>query len=128
MANALGIDIGGVEDVDLFLSYSEGPRAAAEAVMRGLLRAPGKLWWAPDLGFDVRGLLHQSPSAESVERAVQNQVETEERVDSADVSAVIFGDELRVTVDLTLTQDPTKVQITLTVNQLGEVLDASVSV
>lgn len=128
MARALGIDIGGVEDVDLFLSYVDGPRAAAEAVMRGLLHAPGKLWWAPDLGFDVRGLLHQSPSTESVERAVQTQVETDERVDSADVAAAIFGDELRITVALTLTQDPTKVQFTLTVNQLGEVLDASVSV
>lgn len=128
MARALGIDIGGVEDVDRFLSYSDGPRATAEAVMRGLLHAPGKLWWAPDLGFDVRGLLHQSPSTESVERAVQTQVETDERVDSADVAAVIFGDELRITVALTLTQDPTKVQFTLTVNQLGEVLDASVSV
>jgi hypothetical protein len=128
MARALGIDIGGVEDVDLFLSYVDGPRAAAEAVMRGLLHAPGKLWWAPDLGFDVRGLLHQSPTIESIERAVQTQVETDERVESAEVSAVIFGDELRITVNLTLTQDPTKVQFTLTVNQLGEVLDASVSV
>lgn len=128
MARALGIDIGGVEDVDLFLSYSDGPRATAEAVMRGLLHSPGKLWWAPDLGFDIRGLLHQSPTAERVERAVQTQVETDERVESADVAAAIFGDELRVTVALTLTQDPTKVQFTLTVNQLGEVLDASVSV
>lgn len=128
MARALGIDIGGVEDVDLFLSYVEGPRATAEAVMRGLLHAPGKLWWAPALGFDVRSLLHQSPTAERVERAVQTQVESDERVEAADVAAAIFGDELRITVGLTLTQDPTKVQFTLTVNQLGEVLDASVSV
>lgn len=128
MAQALGTDIGGVEDVDRFLSYVDGPRAAAEAVMRGLLHSPGKLWWAPDLGFNVRGLLHQFFEAERIQRAVQTQVETDERVDSADVTATVFGDELRIAVDLILTQDATKVQFTLTVNQLGAVLDASVSV
>lgn len=128
MANALGIDIGGVEDVDRFLSYSDGPRAAAEGVMRGLLHAPGKLWWAPDLGYDLRGALHQFFDAERIQRAVQAQVETDERVESADVTAVAFGEELRVSVNLILTQDGAKVQFTLTVNQLGAVLDASVSV
>ena len=128
MPRALGLDIGGVEDVDLFLSYSDPPRAAAEAVMRGLLHSPGKLWWAPDLGFDVRGLLHQFFDAERIERAVQTQVETDERVDSAEVSATALGDELRITVNLVLTQNPAKVEFTLTVNQLGEVLDASISV
>lgn len=128
MATALGIDIGGVEDVDLFLSYVDGPRATAEAVMRGLLHAPGKLWWAPDLGFNVRGLLHQFFDADRIERAVQAQIETEERVDSADVTATALGDELRLAVELVLTQDLAKVQFTLTINQLGEVLDASVAV
>jgi hypothetical protein len=76
----------------------------------------------------VRGLLHQFFDAERVERAVQTQVETDERVESATVTATVFGDELRISVNLILTQDATKVQFTLTVNQLGDVLDASVSV
>jgi hypothetical protein len=128
MANALGIDIGGVEDVDLFLSYVAGPRAAAEAVMRSLLHSPGKLWWAPDLGYDVRGELHRFLDAERTERAVQTQAENEERVDSAQVTVTALGDEIRIAVELILTQDGSKVQFTLTVNQLGEVLDVSTSV
>lgn len=128
MANALGIDVAGVEDVDLFLSYADGPRAAAEAVMRGLLHAPGRLWWAPDSGFDMRGLLHRFFDADSIAASVQAQCELEERVESADVTATVFGDELRIAANLILTQDATRVQFTLTVNQLGEVLNVSVSV
>lgn len=128
MASALGIDIAGVEDVDLFLSYADGPRAAAEAVMRSLLHSPGKLWWAPDSGYDIRGELHRFFDAERTQRAVQTQVEREERVESAEVLAEVFGDEMRLSVNLTLTQDGSKVQFTLTIDQLGAVLDASVSV
>lgn len=123
---ALGIDIAGVEDVDLFLSYAEPARAAAEAVMRGLLHSPGKLWWAPDLGHDVRQHLHTFDSPDRIQIAVQAQCETEERVASAAVTATVFGDELTINVELILVSNDTPVSFTLTVSQLGEVLNAQV--
>lgn len=128
MADALGIDIAGVEDIDLFLSYSDGPRAAAEAVMRSLLHDPGRLWWAPDSGHDLRKYLHGFFDASRIQAAVQAQCELDERVESANVTASVLGDELKVTVNLTLTQDATQVSFTLTVNELGQVLSGSIAV
>lgn len=125
---ALGIDISGVEDIDLFLSYADGPRAAAEAVMRSLLHDSGRLWWAPDSGHDMRRYLHGFFDADRIQTAVQTQCELDERVDSAAVEAAVLGDELKITVSLTLTNDAGQVQFTLTVNELGEVLSAAVSV
>jgi hypothetical protein len=126
--NALGIDISGVEDIDLFLSYADGPRAAAEAVMRSLLHDSGRLWWAPDSGHDIRRYLHGFFDAGRIQAAVQAQCELDERVDSATVDATSLGDEIKIAVNLALTQDATQVQFTLTVNELGEVLSAAVAV
>lgn len=125
---ALGIDISGVEDVDLFLSYTDGPRAAAEAVMRSLLHDAGRLWWAIDSGHDIRRYLHGFFDAGRIQAAVQAQCELDERVELASVEASALGDELKITVNLTLTQDATQVQFTLTVNELGEVLSGTVTV
>lgn len=96
--------------------------------MRGLLHGTNKLWWAPDLGYDVRQNLHGFFDAERIRAAAQTQCETDERIDAADVLVTSFGDELRIAVDLSFTQDPTKVQFTLSVDQIGNVLDVSVSV
>jgi hypothetical protein len=125
---ALGIDIGGVEDVDLFLSFADGPRAAAEAVMRSLLHAPGRLWWATDSGHDILQYLHGFFDADRIKTAVQTQAELDERVEAADVDAQVLGDELKITVNLLLTNNPAKVSFTLTVNELGEVLSAAVAI
>jgi hypothetical protein len=125
---ALGIDISGVEDIDLFLSYADGPRAAGESVMRSLLHAAGKLWWATDSGHDVRQYLHAFAAPETIQANVQAQCERDERVQSAAVQASLLGDELRIAVELVLTQDETQVTLTLSINDLGEVLNASVSV
>jgi hypothetical protein len=125
---ALGVDIAGVEDIDLFLSLSDGPRAAAEAVMRSLLHDAGRLWWAPDSGYNVLKHLHGFFDAERIQTAVQSQCELDERVESAVAVATVLGDEMKISVDLVLTQDATKVQFTLTVNELGEILNASISV
>ncbi len=126
---ALGIDIAGVEDVDLFLSYAEPTLAAAQAVARSLIHSAGKLWWAPDSGHDVRQHLHAFvDDPDRIAAAVQTQCELEERVESASVSATFFGGELRLTINLILTQDAARVQMTLTISALGEVLDASFTV
>lgn len=126
---ALGIDIAGVEDVDLFLSYAEPKRAAAEAVMRSLTHAAGRLWWAPESGHDLKSHLHSfTDDLERIQTAVLDQCEREERVRSATVEAVVFGDELRITINIILESDGSRVQLTLTINLLGEVLNASIVV
>ncbi len=123
----LGTDIGGVLDIDPFLTLVDGPRAAAEAVMTSILHSAGVLWWAPDLGYDLNQHLHGFFDEERIRLGVQQQAEQEERVESADVSVVRLGTDLQVMVELVLTQDGSKVSFTITIDQLGEVLDAAVS-
>ena len=124
---ALGRDIKGVTDVDKFLTLTNPPRAAAEAVMRSLLHNPGILWWAPDQGHNLHNYLHAFFDKERIELAVRQQAEREERVDSARVTATLLGTELQLQVELTLTQDEAKVAFTLNIGSLGEVIAANVS-
>lgn len=128
MPAPLGIDLAGVDDVDLFLnSTPNGARAAAEAVARSLTHAQGKLWWAPESGYDVTRHLHGFFSAERVQRAVQQQCEKDERVLSADVRADQLGDQLLLTISLKLTTNPADVKLTLTVDAFGTLLAAQIS-
>ena len=124
---ALGRDIKGVTDVDKFLTLTNPPRAAAEAVMRSLLHNPGILWWASERGHDLHQYLHAFFDKERIELAVRQQAEREERVDSARVTATLLGTELQLQVELTLTQDEAKVAFTLNIGSLGEVIAANVS-
>lgn len=123
----LGKDIKGVTDVDPFLTVTNGPRAAAEAVMRSLLHNPGVLWWAPDQGHNVQNYLHGFFDQERIELGVRQQAERDERVESASVVATLLGQELQLRIDLVLTQDQAKVTLTLNIGSLGEVINASVS-
>lgn len=125
---ALGIDIGGVDDVDQLLSFTDGPRAAAEAAMVSLFHSPGVLWWAPDVGFDLRTLLNSFASPDQVRRQVTSQLEIGERVDSAQVSVEVLGTEMRIDVTLVLTEDDGDVQFTLTIDELGTILNADISI
>lgn len=128
MGFGLGIDIAGVEDVDLFLSSADGPTSAAEAAARSILHAPGALWWAPDLGHDVRQYIHGTGDPKQIEHNVRASVEADERIKSADVLAEVFGKELRLTIKLLLINSSTPVTLTVRIDELGKVLDASVSV
>lgn len=123
---ALGVDIAGVEDVSPFLELSTGPKAAGEAALSSLLHSPGVLWWAPDRGYNVRQHLNAAVTVERVQRNVRTQVEAGERVESAEVVAEVFAGELRIDVKLTLTEEDGDVEFTLTIDQLGAVLNASV--
>jgi hypothetical protein len=124
----LGIDIAGVDDVDLFLSSADPSRSAAEAVMRSLQHAPGTLWWAPDLGLDMNQFLHGFFDPARVQTQVQACCEREERVRSADVSVAQLGNEIKVTINLIFIDGSTPATLTLSIDQLGSVLDASVTV
>lgn len=122
----LGIDIGGVEDVDLFLSSTDERTSAAEAAARVLLHGPGKLWWAPDKGHDVRQYVHSTGDAARIKANVQSAVESDERIGSADVDVVVFGKELLITVKLVLISSNTPTTLTVRIDELGKILDAQV--
>ena len=124
---ALGTDIGGVDDIDPFLTLVDGARAAAESVAVSLLHDPGILWWAPERGHAMHQHLHREFDAEAVERAAVAEAEQDERVESAEATAELFGTELRLTVRLTLTQDETQVTLTLNIDQVDGVLSSSVA-
>lgn len=124
---ALGFDISGVEDVDSFLTLTDGPKSAAQAVMSSLLHSPGVLWWAPETGHDVRQYLNGAVIEERVQRAVTAQAELDERVDSAQCVVTRIGNEVTIDVALVLTEDDSAVEFTLTIDQLGAVLNASVA-
>jgi hypothetical protein len=123
----LGKDIKGITDIDPFLTVTNGPRAAAESVMRSLLHNAGVLWWAPDSGFNLHGLLHGFFDKERIELAVRQQCERDERVDSAEAVATLLGEELQLRVDLILTQDGSKVSFTLNISALEGVINAAIS-
>lgn len=119
---ALGIDILGVQDVDAFLSFGPPRQSAGESVMRVLFHEPGALWWAPDRGYHLARLLHGFFNADEIEQTVKGQLEADERVESVEVVATQLGNEVRLEVDVLLTNDPTAVSFTVSVSALGEVL------
>ncbi len=125
MPGGLGIDIAGVEDVDLFLSSADGPTSAAQAVGRSLLHAPGKLWWAPDTGHDVRQYIHGFGDTARIKHNVQAAAEADERVQSADVRVQTSGRELLIVIDLTLISGETAT-LTVRIDELGRILDSLV--
>lgn len=122
MPAPLGIDIAGVHDVDRYLSFADPGHSAADAVSRGLFHAPGALWWAPDLGFHLGQLLHGTFDADRIENGIKQQIETDERVESVEVSAESLGSETRVTIVVVFTGDPAATTLTITADQAGNVI------
>lgn len=121
----LGIDIGGISDVDLMLSYTDEKTAVAQAVAVSLSHGPGVLWWAPQRGFNLVGALHSDMTTDEIEQGVRSEAEAEERVESADVSvSETFKGSFEVRVNLTLINNAGDVQLTITVDQAGAAINA----
>lgn len=122
MADALGIDILGVQDIDAFLSFGTRRQSAAESVMRALFHEAGALWWAPDRGYHLARHLHGFFSKDELETNVKAALEADERVESVEVLAEQFGNEVRLQIDLVLTGEPTAVTFTVQVTEAGALL------
>lgn len=126
---ALGTDIAGIDDIDPMLSLADGRLAAAQAVMTTLLHGPGRLWWAPEVGYDIRQHLHASFDAEAIQRAVESQCTADERVDTAVCTVTVEGpltaQTMTLATDLVLTNAETA-ELTLSVNQVGDVINTGV--
>lgn len=121
----LGIDIGGISDVDLMLSYTDEKTAVAQAVAVSLSHGPGVLWWAPQRGFNLVAALHSDMTTDEIEQGVRSESEAEERVESADVSvSETSKGSFEVRVNLTLINNAGDVQLTITVDQAGAAINA----
>jgi hypothetical protein len=124
---ALGIDISGTTDIDPMLTFSDGPKAVAESVIVSLLHDPGRLWWAPQRGHNVNQYLHQPSEIDEIERAIQSQCEADERVVSAVATVTFQAKTLTLDCKLTLTNNAGDVEFTLSVDEAGKVLSASIN-
>jgi hypothetical protein len=123
----LGIDISGTGDIDPMLSFSDGPRSVAEAVIVSFTHNPGALWWAPSRGVNVMHFLHEDNGPDEIQRMLQAQAEADERVQSADVVVSIVGKVINVECRLTLINKAGDVEFTLTVSEAGKVLSAAIN-
>lgn len=128
LPSALGVDVAALStdplDVDPYFRLINGGRAVAEAVAAALSHEPGVLWWSPDRGTDLRGMLHRDFSAANVEGAVEAEALKDERVVGAEATATSLGPgQLRVELELELRSgDSETVQLTLNVDDVAGVL------
>lgn len=130
MGIGLGIDIGGVDDVDPTLNFTSARQTVAESGAALLTIDPGTLWWAPQLGFNLVDQLHKPFDKEFIERNVRQQYEFDERVSSASVSATSQTTENGVEIEISgniqlIDETQEDVEFTLTVSELGVKFSAS---
>lgn len=121
----LGIDVSGVADLDLMLSYSDEQKAVAEAVAVSFTHDPGVLWWAPDRGFNLLAALHSDMTPFEVQQSMRVEAEKEERVESAEVVVTDVGARtFNASVKLTLINNAGDVELTLTASEAGDAINA----
>ncbi len=118
MATDYGIDLWGYEDLDQGLNVVTGPLAVAHGVARRLLTPRGALWYAPDYGYDIRGLLHDDVAQEGlVEANIEAEALKDDRVLGCVASVARSGELLTVSVRLELDEGP--FALVLNVSQLN---------
>ena len=114
--------------MDSFLTLATGPQSAGEAIMVSLLHSPGILWWDPEKGHDIRQHLNAASPTERVQRAVISQAELDERVESADAIVSLDNGVMTINVSLVLTEDDDDVEFTLSIDEVGSVINANIVV
>lgn len=122
MTSALGIDIGGVDDVDATLNFATGRQTVGESILTTLSVEPGDLWWAPTLGYDLKKHLHIPFDEDTIERNSVRQAELDERVKSASATASQSTDGKTITLVMNIElvdETETDLELTITVDQLG---------
>ena len=122
----LGSDISGIVDCDKYMSLASPGRSAAQAVARAQTHENGVLWWAPDRGHPLTQYMHSEENIPRLKQKVRQEAERDERVTAAQVDAVLYGEELTVTIKLELTNNEADVTLTLTIDQLGSVINTQV--
>ncbi len=99
MATNLGTDFHCISSVDANLTPVSGRVCLAQAVARRLISPLGSLFHDPNYGEDLRRYLGGSvATARRVAASAENEAEREERVERADATATLSGDQLAVDV------------------------------
>jgi hypothetical protein len=96
-----GTDFHSFPDFDFNLSTISGPPLVVEASMNRLRTARGGLWYDRDYGTDVRQFVNSSASPKSIARAVETEVEKDERVASASATVTREGQNILIVLRIT---------------------------
>ncbi len=99
----LGIDIGGVLDIDGNLSLVEGRLGLAQSISRRLSTPRGGLFYDLEYGFDLRVFLNTPVRPDEVRRGVENECLKDERVDDARAEVAFNEAASTLTVRITIT-------------------------
>lgn len=98
-----GTDIGGTSDLDFTLVT--GRAVVIQAVARRLLTPRGSLFYAPDYGIDLSGLLNARFNSALLARwksEIERQAEQDDRVASCTATLTVNGQQLKISVALEL--------------------------
>lgn len=88
--------------IDRRLSLLTGPRLVVDDVV---CRLTQRLWYAPEYGVNVFGLLNgvlTQTSLSTLGSLIENECTRDDRVASADASAVASGENISIIIKLTL--------------------------
>lgn len=94
----LGSDIGGVDDIDAALTFVEGARCWAEALMCRLGNVTGTTEDDPTNGYDLSLLVGSSAEPGDVERKVVAQMMSDERTATARAKMTRVGGAATITI------------------------------
>ncbi len=102
MANGYGIDVGGVDDIDLSLSIVDSRELLATHLARRLLSLPGSSPFDPEFGGNLRVFLQGSKSNTQIENHVNYHCILDERVSECKSSVTRSKDGDVVTIGITI--------------------------
>lgn len=105
MADVIGTDLDGIEDLSPAMREVSGREALAQAIARRLRTPRGGLFYDERYGFDLRQFINEvAPSTGYIAAGVQAQAEQDERVLRARAQVYQLGEmQERLRVDLTIT-------------------------
>jgi hypothetical protein len=122
---SLGIGIACTTSVGPRFTLASEFQCLGQSLVRRLITPRGSMPWAPNDGTDIRDFLNQGHKPRNtflVQQAVKDEVEKDERVQSALVSAAFAGDSMTLTLQVVTASGPFKLILlvdTLTISILG---------
>ena len=99
----LGTDVSTVPDLDGYFRLMTGLRVVGEALLRRLTTPPGGLFYDPDYGYDIRGLLNAPLTSADLARArirIVAECQKDERVDTVEADLALNESTGRLTLSL----------------------------
>lgn len=117
-----GTDISALDDLDPGFALVSGEAMLARAIARRLTTPRGGLFYDPDYGYDVRGLLLDSltpAKLASASAAIGSEVEKDPRVAAASVTFTEDTSAARLTISVEVETDAGPFDLVLSVDALS---------